>query len=272
MSPTPSCSSIVRLRRVVATGSCALALLSASTCAGAAPRAGPADATLPATAPDSLPAALARSGLENISVAARDSATLVAYENRRLRQSSEAFARVAALAPAPLHAFERRLGLVCARIDTAGGRFRVAYPSDPGFPRPPGGRTLSSTRWRVDLDLVPLVTYELGRIFSPVQVRVELQPSLSLSPWPGGRATAAIIIPLRNDFETTALEPDLNRVRPGPLSFDQFVWLPGVALLSASAGYFGDGRYGGSLGIALPRNPQRTAVALVAEVAGARRE
>jgi hypothetical protein len=220
--------------------------------ADGAAQAAPGDTPVLVLEPDSVLAELAASGLENLSRAARDSAALVTYENRRFRLSTEAFARVARVVPAPFHAFERRLGLVCAQIDSADGRFRVAYPSDAGFRPPPHTPTLWPTRWLADLDVVPLITYELGRIFSPVQVRVELQPSLSFSPWPGGQATAAIILPLRNDFEPTALEPDLNRVRPGPLSFHQFLWLRGVALLSASAGYFGDERYGGSIGVARP--------------------
>src|SRR5205085_1558522 len=42
------------------------------------------------------------------------------------------------------------------------------------------------------------------------------------------------------------------RVRPGQLSLDQYAWLPRIALVSASAGYFGDNRWGGSMGIARP--------------------
>jgi len=60
------------------------------------------------------------------------------------------------------------------------------------------------------------------------------------------------VLPVRNDFEPSRLEPDLDRVRPGPVWLQQFAWVPGVALLSASAGYFGDERYGGSLGLARP--------------------
>ena len=233
---------------------CALVMLSVGAWTGApgAVRARPEEAPSSTASPDSLPDVLVRSGFENVSVSVRDGATLVAYENRRLRMSAAAYARLARVAPLPFHAFERRLGLVSAQLDTAQGRFWLAYPSDREFPPPPDARALSSTRWRADVDIGPLVTYDLGHLFSPVQIRLDVEPRLRFSPWPGALASAALILPVRNDFETTELEPDLNRVRPGPVWLQQFAWLPGVALLSASAGYFGEQRYGGSLGLARP--------------------
>jgi hypothetical protein len=128
----------------------------------------------------------------------------------------------------------------------------VSYPSDGDFPPPPDSPAFSPTRWHLDLDIGPLVTYELGQLFSPVQLRVELEPRLRWNPWPGALASAAIVLPLQNDFQPSTFEPDLDLVRPGPVSFEQFAWLPGVALLSVSAGYFGEQRYGGSLGLARP--------------------
>ncbi len=249
----PPCRATLVLA-ALAVCACSLALLPPGVAArpARAPRPSP-DAEPPgATSPDSLPSALARCGFENVSVSARDEALLVAYENRRLRTSSEAFARLAGVVPPPLHAFERRLGLVSAQIDTAHGRFWVSYPSDRDFPPPPDAPALSPTQWRTDLDVGPLVTYELGRVFNPIQIRLEIEPRLRLNPWPGALATASVILPVRDDFEPSPLEPDLDRVRPGPTSLEQFAWLPGVALLSASAGYFGDQRYGGSLGLARP--------------------
>ena len=61
-----------------------------------------------------------------------------------------------------------------------------------------------------------------------------------------------VLIPLQNDFPAGDLDPDLNRVRPGRASLDQFGWIPGMALVSFSGGYFGDNRYGFSAGAARP--------------------
>lgn len=182
----------------------------------------------------------------------------VAYENRRYRHSAEARGRLAErLAPSarePVTFFERRLGLVAAAVvDTGGGvPAQVRYPSDPGWILPPDGPVLASTRRTLDIDLVPLFSYELGRIFDPVLIRVEVQPRLRYNPWPGVRASASLIIPLRNDFATDSLNPDIDRVRPGPITLEQFTWIPGGALMSGTVGIFGANRYGASLGVARP--------------------
>ncbi len=195
-------------------------------------------------------------GLENVTLDLP--ARAVAYENRRYRHSAEARAWAAArLGPSvgePVTFFERRLGLVAAAVVDSGGGVpaRVTYPSDPGWTLPPDGPVQASTRRTLDLDLVPLFSYELGRILDPVLVRIELQPRLRYNPWSGVRANASLIIPLRNDFATDSLNPDVDRVRPGPVTLEQFTWIPGGALLSGTVGIFGANRYGASFGAARP--------------------
>ncbi len=237
------------------------AFLSALAALAADPRGSRADPATGAAAPgspveqavaDSLARELGQAGFENLTVTPRGDRLLVAYENRRLRTSAAALDELARIVPAPMSAFERRYSLVTARVDSFRGRVRVAYPSDAGFEPPPAGPLLSPLAGRADLDLGPVVTYELGRIFSPVQVRIEIEPRLRVHLWPGALATAALVVPIRNDFEPTTLDPDIDRIRPGPLMLDQFAWVPGAALLSASTGYFGDNRYGGSIGAARP--------------------
>lgn len=200
--------------------------------------------------------ALAEFGLENVTVGGR----LVAYENRRYRHSVAArgiAARVWGIRPdrtLPLTFFERRLGLVTAAIvDTGGGvPAAVRFPSDADFPDPPAGDRLVPTSRNVDLLLRPRIAYELGRILDPVLLRLELEPILKWNPWPGGRASGSIVIPVRNDFSLDDLHPDINRTRPGLLTLEQFLWWRRVALLSATGGLFGQNRYGLSIGAARP--------------------
>lgn len=195
-------------------------------------------------------------GLENLTVDPAGRAA--AYENRRYRHSAEARGLAAArLIPSPARPvsfFERRLGLVAAAIvDTGSGvPAAVRYPSDGVWVRPPSGPVLEPTRHSLDIELVPLFSYDLGRILDPVLIRVELEPRLRYNPWPGGRATAAVIIPLRNDFPTDSLHPDIDRVRPGPVTLEQFAWFPHGALFSGTAGIFASNRYGVSVGAAVP--------------------
>jgi hypothetical protein len=195
-------------------------------------------------------------GLENLSAEA--SSRTIGYENRRYRHSADARGRVAArLGPTPAAPWvlvERRLGLPAAAVvDTGGGvPMEVRYPSDPTWTLRLDDPVEASTRRTVDLELVPILTYELGRIFDPVLVRIDLQPRVRYNPWPGVRATASLIIPLRNDFTTDSLNPDIDRVRPGPATVEQFTWIPGGVLLSGTAGIFGANRYGFSMGAARP--------------------
>jgi hypothetical protein len=60
------------------------------------------------------------------------------------------------------------------------------------------------------------------------------------------------VIPLRNDFPPDEVHPDVDRVRPGVSTLEQFAWLPGSLLASASGGVFADNRYGASAGLARP--------------------
>jgi hypothetical protein len=228
---------------------------------------------LPAAEPDSLPPpaaaaesstaslapdaeALTRLGFENVSV--DPAGRWIAYENRRYRQSAEARGRaLAALAPrrgVPLVVYERRLGLVVAAVEDTGGAVPASllYPSDRAFSGPPAGPRLEPTSRSVDLEVAPLFSYELGRIMDPVLVRIEMETRLRYNPWRGARATASMIIPLRNDFPPDSVRPDINRVRPGLMTLEQFAWVDGIGLVSGTAGLLGSNRYGVSVGAARP--------------------
>jgi len=221
--------------------------------------------------------------LENVAVADSAAGARVTYENRRYRHSAEALGRVEGALGVQVTAFERRLGLTAAALwherepgpvrlaldlsqdepSLAFGtlraietpereRFRTLYPCDRGFPPAPGG-VLQRPTWRsVDLTLGVLFDYELGRLFDPVLFRLQLQPMLRYTPWPGALARLALVIPVRDRFGPGPLQPDVGLVRPGPIALEQFVWVPRAGLLSLDGGYFGDNRYGGSAGLARP--------------------
>lgn len=194
-------------------------------------------------------------GLENVSVRSTARRAL-AYENRRFRHSAEALGAAHAAAGGPQFVFERRLALTTAAIEVSGEdslpRFALRFPSDPGFPAPVTGRRASPTLGRVDFDFGPLVDYRIGQLFNPLELRIELQPRLRLNPWPGAAVQAGVLFPLVNDYPPTELDRDAGRVRPGRMSVDQFAWVPRVALVSVSGGYFGDNRWGASAGASRP--------------------
>ena len=178
----------------------------------------------------------------------------IAYENRRYRRSVDALAITRAAVGEPVLAAERRLGLVAAAIEPpeGGGPFRVLYPSDADFPAMPRGAMRAPTFAHADLDIGALVDYRVGHIFDPLQVRAELEPRLVLNPWTGGRVRLSVLVPLRQDFPESDAEPDLDRVRPGQASLEQFAWIRGVSLVSFSGGFFGSNRWGVSAGAARP--------------------
>ena len=208
------------------------------------------------SAASALPASLAGAGLENVTVESGDTLK-VAYENRRFRHSADALGVAEARTGTGALVFERRLGLVAGAIRVSTGadsapRFHVRYPSDLDFPRPPRGRFVSPTFARADLDVGPVVDYRIGQLFDPLEVRADLEPRLLWNPWPGALFRAGVRIPLANDYPAGPLDEDAGRFRPGNISLEQFAWIPRVALASVSAGYFGDNRYGVSVGAARP--------------------
>lgn len=210
----------------------------------------------PATPPGIPPADLDGLGLQNITVdPARPS---VAYENRRYRQSAQARGLAAQRfrpTPAvPVTFFERRRGMIAAAVvDTGGGvPAAVRYPQGRDWPEPPAGPMLEPTRRTIDFELVPLFAYEIGEIFDPVQIRIEIEPRMRYNPWPGGRITAGVIIPVKNDFPLDEFHPDADRVRPGPTTLEQFGWLKHSVLVSGTTGIFAGNRYGLSVGAGIP--------------------
>lgn len=205
--------------------------------------------------PDELERSLLDSELENVSVHP-GSGIAIAYENRRYRRSVEALGRVSGVTGGSLWVGERRLGLLAAaiRLPDAGGSqsFRVLYPSDPDFPDIPGTRPRSVTFTRADLDVGALVDYRLGNIYNPFQSRTQLELRLLLNPWPGAQPRLSVAFPLQSDLPSYDEIQDVDQVRVSHASLDQFGWVRGLALVSASAGYFGDNRWGLSIGAARP--------------------
>jgi hypothetical protein len=195
-------------------------------------------------------------GLENVQVDGAGDVPRVAFENRRYRHTTDALGRIERVAGGRVLAFERRLGLTSAAISVEGPavepRFRVRFPSDDDFPDAPRGPVADPTSSGFDAVLRPLFAYELGRLIAPVQVQWQLEPLLRYGPWPGGRLTASMLIPVYNDFLVDPLHPDVDEVRPGLLTLEQFAWIPRAALVSGTAGVFADNRYGVSLGAARP--------------------
>jgi hypothetical protein len=195
-----------------------------------------------------------RLGLENVR-SERNSAERVSYENRRFRHSLDALGRLAR-GDREFVAYEQRLGLTAATIERENVRgvdqFRVRYPSDFDFKRAPRGPRRAPTSNSVDLIVGPLFAYDLGRVTEPISFQIQTEITARYNPWPGGRLTGSILFPMYNDFIPTDLNPDVDNVRPGLVTVEQFAWVPRTGLFSGTMGLFADNRFGISVGAARP--------------------
>ena len=207
-----------------------------------------------AAAPGPVSAALGL-GMENVSSDSIGTRASIAYENRRFRHSVDAFGAIERTG-GPFLGFERRLGLDVAQITNAGSdsepRFHVRYPSDREPPVAPRGRRLHPTSHTLDLLVGPLIAYEVGQVTNPVQFLFQIESGLTYNPWPGAKAVATVVFPVYDSFDENPLHPDIDRIRPGLATFEQYAWIPRAGLFSAGAGLFADNRYGLSLGAARP--------------------
>jgi len=199
---------------------------------------------------DLLPAAL-EAGLENVTA----DSTGLAYENRRYRHPLDAIGRLPVESVGRRRLFERRLGLTSAAFvarDSDVTRFDVLYPSDRHFPRAPRGRMRASTHRSLDFIAGPLISYEVGRLTDPLQMMFQMEARAEINPWAGALLAGSVVFPVYNDFSESDDHPDVNEVRPGIATLEQYAWIPKVALASATAGIFADNRYGVSFGAARP--------------------
>ena len=194
-------------------------------------------------------------GFENVTVDRTASPLRIAYENRRFRHSADAYGWLERGGESFI-AFERRLSMVAASIERAGNgpdaKFVVRYPSDAGYRQPPRGSVQDPISRTVDVLGGPLVAYDLGRVTEPIQFQYQNEVTLRWNPWPGSRLTGSVVFPVYNDFVPNELHPDLDNVRPGLLTVEQYAWIPRVALASGGFGVFADNRYGFSLGLTRP--------------------
>lgn len=210
----------------------------------------------PSAAPTAAAAAAVQLGLENVAADSALGTPVVAFENRRYRHSLDALGWLDHAVAQPYTAIERRLGVSTAAITRMGSgdseRFLLRFPSDRDFPRPPAGPVQKPTRRSVDFLLRPNFSYELGRVTAPIQVQVQAEPMIRWNAWPGARLTASVRVPLYNQFDFDSRHPDVENVRPGVITFEQFKWIPRGALVSGTVGLLGENRYGGSVGAARP--------------------
>ncbi|NNF03757.1 MAG: hypothetical protein HKN17_04760, partial [Rhodothermales bacterium] len=100
-----------------------------------------------------------------------------------------------------------------------------------------GGRNSSS--FKLDVAVHPQLVAQFGSFSDAVRSQINLVPAASINLWYGMQLYGEVIVPVQNDLD----EAD-DEVRPGIISANQTLRLPGGVFVSASAGAFTRDRYG----------------------------
>lgn len=117
--------------------------------------------------------------------------------------------------------------------------WNVSYDLGDSWEMVKGEKRKNSSLYKVDLLVYPDFSFMNGRLSVPYQVNLNLNPTVQVSLWKGGKATAQLVIPLVNDYGY-----QYEDIRPGFLTVSHTVRLPYNVFLTANVGFFNKGRAG----------------------------
>ncbi len=103
-------------------------------------------------------------------------------------------------------------------------------------------KTKNSSLFKVDVVVYPDLSMQNLVITQVYTVLFNLDPTIEVSLWKGGKVNAQVIIPIYNDFG-----PSYGKIRQGYIGLTQQVRLPGNVFLTAAVGTFTNSRWGGDL-------------------------
>lgn len=117
--------------------------------------------------------------------------------------------------------------------------WKVSYDLGESWELVKGAKRYNSSLYKVDLLVYPDFNFRNSRLSRPYQVRFNLNPTLQVSLWKGGKLNAQIIVPVVNDYGYK-----YDDVRPGFLTVSQTVRLPYNVFVTGTAGFFNNNRAG----------------------------
>jgi len=120
--------------------------------------------------------------------------------------------------------------------------WNVSYNLGDSWELVKGKKRENSSLFKVDLLVYPEFSFRNSRLSVPYQVRLNMNPTLQVSMWKGGKVTAQLVVPIVNDYGYK-----YDSVRPGFLTLSQTVRLPFNIFLTATAGWFNNNRAGADL-------------------------
>ena len=115
----------------------------------------------------------------------------------------------------------------------------VSYDLGEAWELVKGKERKNSSLYKVDLMVYPMFSFKNGRLTVPYQVRFNVNPTLEVSLWRGGKITAQLVIPVVNDYGQR-----YDDIRPGFLTVSQEVRLPYNVFLTGTIGFFNNNRNG----------------------------
>jgi hypothetical protein len=199
-------------------------------------------------------------GFANVAAVADGGCLLVTYENARYRDERRALRQAATLLAPMLDAdgqlvlvpMHRAIPLVTARFP-GGPDASAASPADSQGAATPEisldvsrlpaalrrAPRASSSFGRVDVVVHPWFQAIFGDYANPVASRTGIAPELRTTLRRGLTVSAQALVTLQDDVPTGE-----SRVRPGLVTINQMVRLPGNVFISATAGTFNPDRYG----------------------------
>ena len=102
----------------------------------------------------------------------------------------------------------------------------------------------NSSLFKVDIVVYPELSLQNLVITQIYTVLFNLNPTIEVSLWKGGKLNAQVVIPIYNDFGSAYAQ-----VRQGYIGLSQQVRLPGNVFLTAAVGSFTNNRWGGDLSV-----------------------
>jgi hypothetical protein len=204
-------------------------------------------------------------GFENVSVSAKHDTLLVFYENRRFRFEPRGMAELINIVAnnnvgsfhilelvllnnqvpmltvsLPFEAYHDFFTNLIEAVDfneKVHASFDVAEFTQTKYP------VYNSSRFKVDLPVIPTWSAKFGNFDNPVESNINLVPELNSTLGKGLTLKAQLIIPVQNDF-LGITKKERGVVRPGNITLNQFISLTDNFYMDITAGFFNKNRGG----------------------------
>lgn len=134
-----------------------------------------------------------------------------------------------------------------------GGEWDAAYELDESWKALRGVKVKNPSQFKVDVSLEPKLYFKNLIINQIYQYLLELNPTVEVSLWPGGKFIGQVLIPVKND----GYRWPQNKVRPGLVGVSQQFRLPMNIIGEATLGTFTQQVYGLDVDLKMPLKDER---------------